>query len=140
RDSLDAALAAAGHDATRATTWVWEGVVMYLHRVDIEATLAVVTRRSAGGSRLILNYLAPPNQMPPTIWILCVLLKRVGVPFPALTEPDAMRALLAQHGFDVVREDGIPALGAALAEDIGREIRFLTHIRIVVADRGRVSR
>ena len=38
RDRLDDALAAAGHDATRPTTWIWEGVVMYLELADIEAT------------------------------------------------------------------------------------------------------
>ena len=51
--------AAAGHDPARATTWIWEGVVMYLTRADIEATLAVVARRSAPGSRLVVLYLSP---------------------------------------------------------------------------------
>lgn len=30
RDDLSEALAAAGHDPTVPTTWVWEGVTMYL--------------------------------------------------------------------------------------------------------------
>ena len=30
RDRLDEPLAAAGHDPARPTTWIWEGVVMYL--------------------------------------------------------------------------------------------------------------
>ena len=60
RDRLDDALAAAGHDPTRPTTWVWEGVVMYLERADIEATLAVIQRRSAPASRLVMMYLFGP--------------------------------------------------------------------------------
>ena len=30
-------LAAAGHDPTRPTTWIWEGVVMYLTKAEVEA-------------------------------------------------------------------------------------------------------
>jgi methyltransferase (TIGR00027 family) len=56
RDNLDDALAAAGHDQALVTTWLWEGVVMYLTPADIEATLAVIRRRSASGSRLIIVY------------------------------------------------------------------------------------
>ncbi len=56
---LGLALADAGHDAARPTTWVWEGVVMYLTRSAIESTLAVIARRSAHGSRLIVLYHCP---------------------------------------------------------------------------------
>src|SRR5262245_15145250 len=59
RDRLDDALAAAGHDPSRPTTWIWEGVVMYLTPSDIAATLAVVERRSAAASRLIIAYHSP---------------------------------------------------------------------------------
>ena len=37
RESLDAALDAAGHDRTRPTCWIWEGVVMYLTRDAMRA-------------------------------------------------------------------------------------------------------
>ena len=64
RDRLDDALAAAGHDPARPTTWVWEGVVMYLERADIEATLAVIQRRSAPGSQLVVMYLGRSLLLP----------------------------------------------------------------------------
>src|SRR5207245_167359 len=54
RESLEEKLAAAGHDPARPTTWLWEGVVMYLTRPEIQATLAVVARRSTPGSRLVI--------------------------------------------------------------------------------------
>jgi hypothetical protein len=38
RDQLDPALAAAGHDPARPTTWVWEGVVVSWQRCS--ATMA----------------------------------------------------------------------------------------------------
>lgn len=59
RDDLAGALASAGHDPMRATTWIWEGVVMYLDRRDTEATLRVVQARSSLGSRLIIAYHQP---------------------------------------------------------------------------------
>ena len=56
RDSLDVALTHAGHDVTAPTTWVWEGVIPYLTQAEVEATLDVVGRRSATGSRLVATY------------------------------------------------------------------------------------
>jgi methyltransferase (TIGR00027 family) len=57
--SLDRALAQAGHDASTPTVWVWEGVVPYLRRADVEATATALTGRSARGSLLVVNYQAP---------------------------------------------------------------------------------
>ncbi len=44
RDSLNDALAAAGHRAEVPTVWVWEGVIVYLTDAALRATLNVVTR------------------------------------------------------------------------------------------------
>lgn len=54
-DRLDAVLDAAGHDPTVPTSWVWEGVSMYLGRDEVAHTLEVVRRRSAPGSQLLLD-------------------------------------------------------------------------------------
>src|SRR5215471_7727792 len=59
RDNLEHALEAAGHDPMLPTAWIWEGVVMYLRRDEIESTLRIVEHRSAGGSRLIIAYHQP---------------------------------------------------------------------------------
>ena len=56
RESLGTALDRAGHDAWSPTCWIWEGVVMYLTREAMRATLAAIARRSATGSTLIVNY------------------------------------------------------------------------------------
>ena len=56
RDSLNAALERAGHDPASPTCWIWEGVVMYLTREAMRATLKSVAERSAPGStRPFLN-------------------------------------------------------------------------------------
>jgi methyltransferase (TIGR00027 family) len=135
RDDLDDALAAAGHDPSRPTTWIWEGVVMYLELSAIEATLAIVKRRSAAGSRLVVVYNAPS-------WmsrIVGVLVRRIGEPFRSAFTADQMRALLARHGFETRQDENIPELGARLASaagpGLGREVRHMRHARVAVADR-----
>src|SRR3982751_6406139 len=56
RESLDTVLERAGHDRSSLTCWIWEGVVMYLTREAMRASLAGVAQRSAPGSTLIVNY------------------------------------------------------------------------------------
>lgn len=132
RDRLDEALAVAGHDLSLPTTWIWEGVVMYLTPADVEATLAAVSRRSAQGSRLIIAYHSPA----PMLRLLGPFLRRIGEPLLSAFSPAAMCALLERHGFHACRRDeGLPTLGAALAPEVGRATRHIKHLRIVVADR-----
>ena len=47
RHDLAERLQAAGHDPNARTTWIWEGVVMYLTPAEVENTLSVVAARSA---------------------------------------------------------------------------------------------
>ncbi|WP_239159342.1 class I SAM-dependent methyltransferase [Winogradskya humida] len=49
RDDLVEVLAAAGCRADLATTWIWEGVVPYLTRPEVAATVAAVAACSAPG-------------------------------------------------------------------------------------------
>ncbi len=56
KQSLDDALERAGHDRASPTCWIWEGVVMYLTRDAMRATLRAIAKRSARGSTLIINY------------------------------------------------------------------------------------
>jgi methyltransferase (TIGR00027 family) len=130
RDGLDAALAAAGHDPARPTTWIWEGVVMYLTPADVEKTLAVVARRSAAGSRLIVLYHSPAV----ILRLVGLLVRRLGEPLRSTFTPPAMRALLAQHGFAVIHDDDLPTLAAPLSAELARETRVVKHMRIATAD------
>lgn len=56
RDDLASALASAGHDPSRPTVWIWEGVTMYLPREATRATLKVIADLSAGESTLAMTY------------------------------------------------------------------------------------
>jgi len=131
RDDLDRALAAAGHDPTAATTWVWEGVVMYLTRAEVEATLAVVARRSTPGSRLVIAYHSPALML----LVAGFIVRRLGEPLRSVFTADRMRAMLERHGFRVLRDEGLPAIAAALSPELGQMTRVMKHFRIVSADR-----
>ena len=129
RDRLDDALAAAGHDPARPTTWVWEGVVMYLERSDIEATLAVIQRRSAPGSRLVVMYASPS----PRALQIGLHVRWLGEPQRSLLKAEQLRALLARYGFAVARDEGLPAIAARLSDDLGRDTRIMKHMRVATA-------
>jgi methyltransferase (TIGR00027 family) len=133
KDSLDAALTTAGHDPARATTWLWEGVVMYLTPADVEATLAVIARRSSAKSRLVIVYHSPAFFLP----LVSLFLRRYGEPFRSAFEPEAMRALLWKYDFSVVRDDSANAIGARLSAALGEATKYGKHLRVVTADRAR---
>jgi methyltransferase (TIGR00027 family) len=136
RDDLESALAKAGHDSTRPTTWIWEGVVMYLTRADVEASLAVIERRSAPHSRLIVAYHSPAL----ITKLVGLVVNRLGEPLRSAFTPEAMAKLLEKYGFSVLRDDDIRTIGAALDAEIARATKVIKHLRIVTADFLRASR
>jgi methyltransferase (TIGR00027 family) len=89
------ALEAAGHDVQLPTAWLWEGVVMYLDRDEIERTLRTVEERSAPGSRLIVAYHQPAWML----LLLKVIVRRLGEPIRTVLTPDQMGELLPATGF-----------------------------------------
>jgi methyltransferase (TIGR00027 family) len=131
RDDLDTALTTSGHDPTRATTWIWEGVVMYLTQKDIEATLAVVARRSAPGSTLIVLYHQPAL----ILRIVGPLVRLLGEPLRSAFRPETMRALLARYRFTSVRDQSVAEVGAAMSPVMAEATKVAKHLRIVVATR-----
>ena len=129
RDDLQTALAEAGHDPSRPTTWIWEGVVMYLARSEIEATLAVIARRSAAGSRLLVLYHSPA-------WLLHVLgpiLGWFGEPLRSAFSSADMRALLAKFGFEVLRDQSVREIGRDMSDAMAAATEVAGHLRLVTA-------
>ena len=117
--SLDDALTAAGHAPAAPTAWVWEGVTPYLSREAIDATLDVVARRSAPGSRVVMTYALPsltPLASFAPLALSRVPLALVRAAFAALGEslgatfrPDEIPALAAAHGLSVESDTGADA-------------------------------
>jgi len=130
-DRLDDALASAGQDPTRQTTWVWEGVVMYLERADIEATLRVIEARSAPGSRLVVVYQSPSIIRQTAGFFL----RWVGEPFRSSFTADQMRALLAGFGFAIVQDDDLASIATRVSAGFAEIARVLKDVRIVTAER-----
>jgi methyltransferase (TIGR00027 family) len=132
RDTLGDALAAAGHDPAAPTTWVWEGVVMYLTRAEVDATLAAVAARSAPGSHLVILYHCPA---PLLLGLIGLLVRRLGEPLRSSFTQREMAAVLDFHGFDVLRDQGLPEIGAALGGEVAAATGGMKHMRIVTAAR-----
>lgn len=141
RDRLEAALASAGHRAEVATTWIWEGVVPYLTRGEVVATVRAVAARSATGSRLIVNYQAPA--LAATIGRLAARImaatggnrtRQADEPRRSTWRARAMGELLASHGFLISRDDDLLTLAAGLSVPT-RERGSLRTGRVAVADR-----
>jgi methyltransferase (TIGR00027 family) len=127
---LAQALEDAGHDPRIPTAWLWEGVVMYLHRDEIETTLRVVGDRSTPGSRLTVAYHQPALML----LILAVIVRRLGEPIRTVLTPRQMRILLGRHGFCTRWDRDLPAIGYELSPEIGHATRLMRHLRIVTAD------
>jgi O-methyltransferase involved in polyketide biosynthesis len=104
---------------------------MYLERSDIEATLAVIQRRSAPGSRLVVMYASPS----PMALLIGLLVRWLGEPLRSLFTAEQMRVLLARHGFAVARDEDLPAIAARLSAELARDTRSMKHMRIATANR-----
>ncbi|MEO6418391.1 MAG: class I SAM-dependent methyltransferase [Polyangiaceae bacterium] len=132
--SIDDSLAAAGHDPSRKTFWVWEGVTMYLHLAATRATLAAMAARSSPGSRVVITYLTPESTLIPAhITAGDVVLRVIGEPLRGRLSVSDMRDALAESGFDVVRDTS----AADWAERYGDGPLRTLHIpsRLVIAER-----
>ena len=139
-DRLGPALAAAGHRADLATTWIWEGVVPYLTRTAVDATTAAVAASSAPGSRLVVNYQTPSIAARFGRVVARALMVSTGrrsfwarEPWRSTWTPAAMARLLTRHGFTVTTDQGLPDAAAALDLTTSNR-RSLAHGRVIVAD------
>ena len=127
RESLDGALDRTGHERAVPTCWLWEGVVMYLTREAMRATLAVVAGRSAPGSTLIVNYHTEHRH-----WFARVMLRLIGEPQISACTPEDMSAGVRSIGFVVHEDSDMTDWNARFAQSQGRIERGY-YIRVAVA-------
>ncbi|WP_233219596.1 class I SAM-dependent methyltransferase [Micromonospora sp. RP3T] len=140
RDRLGEALAAAGHRADTPTTWVWEGVVPYLTRAQVSATVEAVAARSAPGSRLVVNYQTPAVTTTLGRVLARLLAATTGrssvwadEPWRSTRTPAAMAALLTRNGFTVTRTEHLLDAARRLGTPTHHP-RSLRHSHLTVAD------
>lgn len=130
RQSLDDVLDRAGHDRSTPTCWIWEGVVMYLTRDAMRATLAGIAGRSARGSTLIVNYHTTHRR-----FFARLMFRLLGEPQISAWTREEMAADLASGGF-VVREDsGMTDWNTVFARGEAHVDRG-SYMRVAVSRRG----
>jgi methyltransferase (TIGR00027 family) len=141
RDQLDAALASGGHQPEEVTTWIWEGVVPYLSRAEVAATIQAISSRSAAGSRLIVNYQAPSllaafGRLAARAMTAAARRRSPWADEPRRSSltPAAMSELLAGHGFDLHRDDDLLTPAQDLASPV-RQRSSLQTGHVAIADR-----
>ncbi|BCB75862.1 hypothetical protein GCM10022251_80500 [Phytohabitans flavus] len=142
RDPLGSALGAAGHDEAAATTWIWEGVVPYLSRPEVAATVRAVAECSAPGSRLVVNYQSPSLKATLGLGVARVMATLSRRPDPMAREPrrsawtpQRLRDLLAAEGWQVTSDDDLLTL-AQQRPSPARHPTSTRNGRVTVADRG----
>lgn len=140
-DSLGAALTAAGHDESRPTTWIWEGVVPYLTPAEVGETVTEVAKRSGSGSRLIITYPTPNRLYHYGRRGMELLLSLTGRTNPMAREPQrsswtpaAMAAVVTERGFGVTGDRDLLTIALAAGVE-GKRGSFLSSGRLIVADR-----
>jgi methyltransferase (TIGR00027 family) len=136
---LDPALASAGHDPAAPTVWVWEGVVPYLARSDVEATVSALADRSAPGSVLVVNYQTPSLVATLGRWVAILVGRLFRVepftadePWRSLWTPSDMAQLLAEHGFTTQRDVDLFQVAQGIGSPTNHS-RSLRNGRVAVA-------
>lgn len=127
RESIESALDGAGHDHSLPTCWIWEGVVMYLTRAAMDATLASVARRSAPGSTLIVNYHTAHRR-----FLVLLMFRLLGEPQISAWAPQEMAADLQAAGFHVREDSGMAEWNDRFAQGDARVERG-SYMRIAIA-------
>jgi methyltransferase (TIGR00027 family) len=126
-DSLDTALDRAGHDRSLPTCWIWEGVVMYLRREVMRATLADIARRSAPGSTLIVNYHTTHRRL-----LVRLIFRLIGEPQISAWTPEEMASDLRAAKFNVREDSGMADWNNRFARGEAKTQRGF-YMRIAVA-------
>lgn len=112
RSDLDWVLGDVGHDPTRPTVWVWEGVAMYLPWPSVRATAEVLGARSAPGSRIAATFAHPELVGDGASGRLLapgarLLFDRLGEPLVTFLDDAGTVDLLEEAGFtDIALSDG----------------------------------
>lgn len=141
---LGEALNRAGHRTESPTTWLWEGVVPYLTAAQVAETVAVVERRSAAGSRLVVNYQVPSVKAGIGRLIGRAMMKLARSTDPWNDEPhrshwtpEQLSSLLQGHGFTAISDRDLLEISQTLglprrAGDLGGS---LPNGHVLIADR-----
>jgi methyltransferase (TIGR00027 family) len=107
-DRLTERLEAAGHDPSKPTVWIWEGVTPYLTSSAIMATLGDIGSRSSPASTLAMTY-ALPHLVPlaglGVAGLARAAFRAIGEPLRGAMDPGTVAARLQAIGFEVIQDE-----------------------------------
>jgi methyltransferase (TIGR00027 family) len=107
RETLTHGLERAGFDLTKPAVFAWLGVIPYLTREAIEATLAAVGSLPAG-TEIIFDYGEPRESLPEIVQERMkermAALAAIGEPWISFFAPSEMEAMLRKAGFSEVED------------------------------------
>jgi methyltransferase (TIGR00027 family) len=129
KESVSEVLARAGHDRSIPTCWIWEGVVMYLTRDAMRATLADIARLSGPRSTLIINYHAEHRNI-----VARLMFRLLGEAMISAHSRDEMKSELRAVGFEVREDGGMADWNRRFAAGAANETRG-SYMRVLVASR-----
>ena len=138
---LGSALAGSGHDPAVPTLWLWEGVIPYLDRTQVRATLHAMSRLSCQGSRLIAQYQRRSIATRAGRHASSLIARATGQPTVLADEPwkslwsaQQLADEAVLRGWSVTGDEGV--LGRALAIGSPTQSSWsLRSGRVLVADR-----
>ena len=138
REPLAPTLARAGHSLDVPTAWIFEGVISYLIRREVESSIEAMATRSAPGSRLFATYNESSRDRR---LVTLAFTARTGEPHRAWFSPSSMKELLAERGFAVLSDrDGLER-AARLGVEVPRLERFVARPHhVVIAERTAIAR
>lgn len=133
---LPSRLAELGHDATRPTFTIWEGVTMYLSPEAISDTVAAIAAYSAPGSRLAFNYVRRDvvEAPGPLAAVAARLVRTAGEPLRSGFDPQALPGWLATRGFALRQDDALSSLARRMLPEPWRRVTRRGR-RLAVAER-----
>ena len=109
RQSLRVSLDEAGHDPSKATVWIWEGVSPYLSQAVNERTIHEIADCSASGSILIMTYITPASG--PWLWSklvggASVAFRLLQEPIECIMQPNELAEILGRECFELIDDSG----------------------------------
>ena len=137
RQSLDAAMHAAGLELGRRIFFLWEGVTNYLTEPVVDATLRYIAR-AAAGSRVLFTYvhrdaLSAASSFADTAHLKRTL-NRAGEPWTFGFDPAELPAYLAARGLRLVADLGSVEYRVRYMGAHGRHLRGYEFYRIADAE------
>jgi methyltransferase (TIGR00027 family) len=110
------ALRALGHDPSKPTCTLWEGVTMYLSEEAIDASVRAVHAYSAPGSAFVFNYVEAAMLAKPSLLghIASFAVNRAGEPFTWGWDPTKIHEWLKARDWDVEWNKGLAQLAREL--------------------------